>query len=255
MKDAIRDRALALGFDAVGFAPASQGERAKAGLAAFLAAGRHGDMGWMAANADRRADPRTLWPEARSAVIVAMTYAPESDPLALLERPEHGAISVYARTARDYHDVLKGRLRQLGRWLAETGGCEVKLFVDTAPVMEKPLAETAGVGWQGKHTNLVSRIHGSWLFLGELLTTLEMEPDAAEAKLRFTHFLEDICRWEGVPLPKNAAAGNNDQTVEVGRFGLTRQDHRVHLEVAVDARRYRAMAETWAKREAWDWGE
>jgi epoxyqueuosine reductase len=179
-KQAIRAHALALGFDAVGFAPAALGESARDGLRAYLAAGHHGDMGWLESRAHQRASPDALWPEAKSVVVVGINYGPAGDPLALLERPERGAVSVYAQ-GRDYHDVLKGRLRQLARQVTEDTGCEVKLFVDTAPVMEKPLAETAGLGWQGKHTNLVSRAYGSWLFLGELYTTLALAPDAPGA--------------------------------------------------------------------------
>lgn len=177
-KAAIRARALSGGFDTVGFAPAEAGAEAKRHLAEFLAEGCHGDMGWMAANADRRADPAVLWPEARSVIVLGVNYGPAGNPLDLLDRPERGAVSVYAR-GRDYHDVLKKRLRALARWVNESFDCEVKLFVDTAPVMEKPLAQRAGLGWQGKHTNLVSWDYGSWLFLGEIFTTLELEPDAA----------------------------------------------------------------------------
>jgi epoxyqueuosine reductase len=176
----IRDKALALGFDAVGFARAEAAAEVRENLASFVGQGLHGDMGWMAETAERRADPRTLWPEARSAVVVAVNYGPESDPLPRLQLRERGLVSVYAQ-GRDYHDVMKKRLRVLARWMHETFRHEVKLFVDTAPVMEKPLAQAAGLGWQGKHTNLVSRGFGSWLFLGEVLTTLELEPDAPES--------------------------------------------------------------------------
>ncbi len=147
-------------------------------LAAHLAAGRHGDMEWMAETADRRGDPRTLWPEVKSIVMLGMSYAPDVDPLASLEKPDVGTISVYART-KDYHDVLKGRLKQTGALLTAHGH-QIKVFVDTAPVMEKPLAAAAGLGWQGKHTVLVSREHGSWLFLGAIFTTAELPPDAPE---------------------------------------------------------------------------
>ncbi len=178
-KEAIRARALGLGFDAVGFALAEASAQAKAGLQAFLDAGMQGDMGWMAANADRRADPRTLWPDARSVIVLALNYGPDHDPRADLARVETGNLSVYARN-RDYHDTIKKRLKALGRWMCETFGGDCKVFVDTAPVMEKPLAQNAGLGWQGKHTNLVSRGHGSWLFLGSVFTTLDLAPDAAE---------------------------------------------------------------------------
>ncbi|MBM3539834.1 MAG: tRNA epoxyqueuosine(34) reductase QueG [Alphaproteobacteria bacterium] len=180
VRETIRDKALALGFDAVGFAPAQATAEAKGHLAEFVGRGLHGDMDWMAETAERRADPRTLWPEARSAVVVAVNYGPERDPLEGLQRRERGLVSVYAQ-GRDYHDVMKKRLRLLARWIHEEFTTEVKLFVDTAPVMEKPLAQAAGIGWQGKHTNLVSRGFGSWLFLGEVLTALDLEPDAPEA--------------------------------------------------------------------------
>ena len=179
-KALIRDRALALGFHAVGFGPATLGAEARERLLAFLAAGQHGEMGWMAARAEQRAAPDALWPEARSVVALGLSYAPEGDPLATLAQPDRGNISVYARN-RDYHDVVKGMLKQLGGWMVGKFGPEIKVFVDTAPVMEKPVAQAAGLGWQGKHTNLVSRSFGSWLFLGEIMTTLELPPDAAGA--------------------------------------------------------------------------
>ena len=175
-KALIRDRALALGFDAVGFCGAELGAEARERLAEFLAAGQHGDMGWMARRAEQRSHPRSLWPEARSVIALGLSYAPEQDPLATLTMTDRGSISVYARN-RDYHDVLKGILKHLAQFIVTRFGPAVKVFVDTAPVMEKPLAERAGIGWQGKHTNLVSRAHGSWLFLGEIYTTLELAPD------------------------------------------------------------------------------
>jgi epoxyqueuosine reductase len=178
-KALIREQALALGFDAIGFAPASQSDRARRGLVDFLAQGLQGDMGWLAARSDERADPRRLWPDARSVIVLAMNYGPAEDPLPLLEVRDRGAISVYAR-GKDYHELVKSRLKALARILVERLGPSVKVFVDTAPVMEKPLGEAAGLGWQGKHTNLVSRAHGSWLFLGEIFTDLALEPDAAE---------------------------------------------------------------------------
>jgi len=176
-KAAIREKALALGFDAVGFAPAALSVEARDNLATYLGQGLHGDMGWLAAKADRRGDPRTLWPDAKSVIVLGMNYGPTETPNAYLGESETGVVSVYAR-GRDYHDVVKSRLKQLARWLAESRKCQVKVFVDTAPVMEKPLAESAGIGWQGKHTNLVSRDFGSWLFLGEVFTDLALEPDA-----------------------------------------------------------------------------
>jgi epoxyqueuosine reductase len=173
---AIRDKALGLGFDAVGFASAELHTAARDGLAEFIEAGYHGDMGWLADRAVQRASPNALWPEAKSVVVVGLNYGPPLDPVAPQARPERGTISAYAR-GRDYHDVLKKKLRLLARFMADDLAGDVKLFVDTAPVMEKPLAMAAGVGWQGKHTNLVSRDHGSWLFLGEIYTTLNLAPN------------------------------------------------------------------------------
>ena len=180
IREAIRDRALSSGFDAVGFAAARLGEEARAGLSEFIARGYHGDMGWLAGTAARRADPQVLWPEARTVVVLGINYAPQEDPLAVGDARDRGAVSVYAR-GRDYHDTLKRRLSALAHWIEERWPGGLKLFVDTAPVMEKPLAERAGLGWQGKHTNLVSRDFGSWLFLGEIYLSLALEPDSPEA--------------------------------------------------------------------------
>jgi epoxyqueuosine reductase len=176
----IRAKATALGFDAVGFAEAALDPETGARLRQFLAEGHHGDMRWLEARADQRADPRALWPAVRSVIALGMSYAPEGDALATLGKPDRGNISVYARN-RDYHDVIKGRLKHLAQFIVSRAAGEVKVFVDTAPVMEKPLAQGAGLGWQGKHTNLVSRAHGSWLFLGEIFTTLELPPDTPHA--------------------------------------------------------------------------
>jgi epoxyqueuosine reductase len=180
MKALIRAKALELGFDAVGFASAAGDPAWGADLAAYLADGRHGDMAWMSDTAGRRAAPKALWEGVQSVVVLGTNYGPAGDPLALLGRPERGNVSVYARN-KDYHDLVKKRLKALGRWMAETFGGELKVFVDTAPVMEKPLAVQAGLGWRGRHTNVVSRQWGSWLFLAEIFTTLEFPPDAAEA--------------------------------------------------------------------------
>ena len=197
----IRERALAEGFDAVGFCDAALGEEARRNLAGFIAAGHHGDMGWLAANPDRRSDIARLWPEARTALVVAQNYGPAGDPLAALERRDRGTVSVYAQ-GRDYHEVMKKKLRVLARWMHEALGCEVRLFVDTAPVMEKPLAARGGIGWQGKHTNLVSRRFGSWLFLGEILTTLELAPDAPETdRCGSCRRCLDICPTDAFPAP------------------------------------------------------
>jgi epoxyqueuosine reductase len=145
----------------------------------FVGAGAHGDMTWMAANAERRADPRALWPEVRSVIMLGINYGPDDDPLAVLRERTRGGISVYAR-GDDYHELIKPRLKQIGRWLIDNAGGDIKVFVDTAPVMEKPLAAAGGLGWQGKHTNLVSRQFGSWLFLGAIFTTLDLPADAPE---------------------------------------------------------------------------
>jgi epoxyqueuosine reductase len=176
----ITARALALGFHAVGYAPAELGPESRERLQEFLAAGQHGEMGWLADRAEQRSHPQALWPEACSVICLGLSYAPAEDPLATLAWPDRGNISVYARN-RDYHDVVKGMLKHLGQFIVSRFGPEIKVFVDTAPVMEKPLARLAGLGWQGKHTNLVSRAHGSWLFLGEIYTTLHLPPDAPHA--------------------------------------------------------------------------
>ena len=178
-RDTIRAFASACGFEAVKFARAGEADQASEHLATFLAEGRHGAMDWMARNADRRAAPKSLWPEAKSVIVLGANYGPAIDPREQLARKSNGAISVYAQ-GDDYHDVLKTKLKQLGGFVAERFGADVKVFIDTAPVMEKPLAQAAGLGWQGKHTNLVSREFGSWLFIGSVFTTLKLEPDAPE---------------------------------------------------------------------------
>jgi epoxyqueuosine reductase len=180
LRQALEEKARSLGFCAFGVAPADAAPRSGERLRAWLASGAHGDMIWMEETAERRSAPRALWPDVRSVISLGMSYAPAADPLALAERPEVGRISVYAQGG-DYHDTVKKALKALARWLVEEAGCELKVFVDTAPVMEKPLAEAAGLGWQGKHTNLVSREDGSWLFLGAIFTTLELEPSAQHA--------------------------------------------------------------------------
>jgi epoxyqueuosine reductase len=179
-RDEIRRRAAGLGFEVCRFTGLDAPWPATARLQAFLEAGRQGDMDWMAATADRRAHPRSLWPDARSAVVLGLNYGPEANPLEGLALRDRGLISVYAR-GEDYHDVIKGRLKQLGGWMASRTGAGLKVFVDTAPLMEKPLAQQAGLGWQGKHTNLVSRDFGSWLFLGVILTEAVLTPDAPES--------------------------------------------------------------------------
>jgi epoxyqueuosine reductase len=172
----IRDAAAALGFVACGFARADAAPHAGEELAAWLGEGRHGEMGWMEERAGQRASPQGLWPDAQSVIALAMSYAPATDPLTLADVKDRGRISAYAQGG-DYHKTVKKALKALGRWLHQRFGGELKLFVDTAPVMEKPLAAAAGIGWQGKHTNLLSREHGNWLFLGIIYTSLELKPD------------------------------------------------------------------------------
>jgi epoxyqueuosine reductase len=179
--DLIAREATAAGFTVVGSAAlADLGDRAGERFRAFLDLGRHGDMDWLEAKSDRRRHPNAMWAEARSAIVLGLSYAPDDDPLRFLDEPSRASISVYARR-RDYHDVVKPRLKRVARALQAASGGDVKVFVDTAPLMEKPLAALAGIGWQGKHTNLVSRDHGSWLYLGVILTTAEIAPDRAEA--------------------------------------------------------------------------
>jgi epoxyqueuosine reductase len=180
LRAALDAQARALGFDAVAVTRPDAIGRAKDALAQFLAAGQHGDMDWLATTAERRGDPRALWPDVRAVVMLGVNYGPADDPLAILKARERGAISVYAQ-GDDYHDVIKPRLKALARWLTANAGGDVKVFVDTAAVMEKPLAASAGLGWQGKHTNLVSRGFGSWLFLGAIFTTLALPADPPEA--------------------------------------------------------------------------
>ena len=172
----IRRRAVELGFDACRFADAREAWDAATHLHQFVQAGRHGEMGWMADTEDRRRHPTAMWEGARSAIMLGVNYGPDHDPLEALKARDRGVISVYAQ-GDDYHELIKGRLKQLASFVASWFGGELKVFVDTAPLMEKPLAERAGLGWQGKHTNLVSREFGSWLFLGSILTELELAPD------------------------------------------------------------------------------
>ncbi len=196
----VKTLAREAGFDAVGVTGAEAPQTAPR-LFEFLADGRHGEMGWMAARAGERADPRTLWPAARSIIMLGVNYGPDEDPLALLDARDKGAVSVYAR-GRDYHDVVKKRLKAVGRAIVAGMGGEVKVFVDTAPVMEKPLAARAGLGWQGKHTNLVSRDFGSWLFLGAIFSTLTIAADAPEDDhCGACRRCLDICPTQAFPAP------------------------------------------------------
>ena len=190
-----------LGFDCVGVTGPDAIADAGRHFREFLDAGAHGDMDWLAANPERRTDPRVLWPGVRSVIMLGVNYGPDENPLAILAQRTRGAISVYAR-GDDYHDLIKKRLKALARWLVAASGCEVKVFVDTAAVMEKPLAQAAGLGWQGKHTNLVSRQLGSWLFLGAIFTDSDLPRDAAEADhCGSCRACLDICPTSAFPAP------------------------------------------------------
>lgn len=201
MKERLKAEAEKLGFCGFGVcAPDAAPETAKR-LAEFLSAGYHGSMDWMAERTEWRGSPPTLWPEAKSIIMLAEPYTPDGDPLDLLNRKDRGAISVYARN-RDYHDVVKKKLKRLGRWLLDEAGGEIKVFVDTAPVMEKPLGAAAGLGWQGKHTNLVSRDIGNWFFLGAIFTTFEFDADdKGEDHCGSCRACLDICPTNAFPAP------------------------------------------------------
>ncbi|WP_223426817.1 tRNA epoxyqueuosine(34) reductase QueG [Tateyamaria pelophila] len=201
LKERIVARALGEGFVAARVCRPDAVPEVAERLAAFVDAGFHGQMGWMAERMAWRGNPAALWPEARSVLMLAESYAPEHDPLAVLERPALGAVSVYAQ-GRDYHDIVKKRLKRLGRWLIDEAGGEIKVFVDTAPVPEKALAQAAGLGWQGKHTNVVSRDWGNWAFLGSVFTTLELEPDAPEGDhCGSCRACLDVCPTDAFPAP------------------------------------------------------
>ncbi|HMN39083.1 MAG TPA: tRNA epoxyqueuosine(34) reductase QueG [Hyphomicrobium sp.] len=201
LKAFIQEHAARLGLDAVGFTTPGAIASAAPRLTHFLDEGRHGDMGWMAETAERRSSPSTLWPQARSVIMIGQNYAPDADPLLALQEPSSAIVSVYAK-GKDYHDVLKAKIRSLAGEIARAGSCDVKIFVDTAPLMEKPLAAAAGLGWQGKHTNLVSRTHGSWLFLGAILTTAELPADPPEANhCGSCRRCLDVCPTQAFPAP------------------------------------------------------
>jgi epoxyqueuosine reductase len=197
----IRAKSSEIGFDACGLTSVEAPWPAAARLEEFVALDRHGEMAWMETTVERRIHPRAMWPDARSAIVLGVNYGPDADPLAALERRDRGAISVYAQ-GDDYHELIKSRLKALARWLADEARCQVKVFVDTAPLMEKPLAGAAGLGWQGKHTNLVSRDFGSWLFLGVVLTDLALTADAAETDhCGQCRACLDICPTAAFPAP------------------------------------------------------
>ncbi|WP_292224481.1 tRNA epoxyqueuosine(34) reductase QueG [Brevundimonas sp.] len=201
LKTFIRQRATELGFDLCRFASAADAWPAGERLRHFVDEGRHGDMEWMQTTLERRQHPTAMWEEAKTAIVLGMNYGPEEDPLPQLADRSAGYISVYAR-GDDYHEVIKGRLKQLAGQIAARNGADIKVFVDTAPLMEKPLAHRAGLGWQGKHTNLLSRTHGNWLFLGVILTVADIEPDEPETEHcgRCTACL-DACPTNAFPAP------------------------------------------------------
>ncbi|MFN3669012.1 MAG: tRNA epoxyqueuosine(34) reductase QueG [Brevundimonas sp.] len=200
-RDTIRTAAAGLGFDVCRFASASEPWSAGERLAHFVEAGRHGDMGWMETTLERRAHPTAMWSEARTAIVLGLNYGPDRDPLPEMADRSAGYISVYAR-GDDYHEVIKGRLKTLAGQIAARTGEDVKVFVDTAPLMEKPLAQRAGLGWQGKHTNLLSRTHGNWLFLGVILTAAALEPDPPEGEHCGTcTACLDVCPTNAFPAP------------------------------------------------------
>jgi epoxyqueuosine reductase len=201
VRAAVRERARLLGFDAVGFAAPELPRARQSAYRRYIAAGRHGDMAWLARDPERRQSPKGLWPEVETVIVLGVNYGPDDEPLAALARRDRATISVYARH-RDYHDLIKGRLKQLATWLDAAFGAQVKVFVDTAPVLEKPLAERAGIGWQGKHSNLVSRRFGSWLFLGEIFTDLRIERDPVETDhCGSCRACLDVCPTDAFPAP------------------------------------------------------
>jgi epoxyqueuosine reductase len=201
LKEALTNQARTLGFDCVGVTEPDAIAEAGRHFRSFIDTGGHGEMDWLAANPERRADPSVLWPEVRSIIMLGVNYGPDQNPLTILAQRTRGAISVYAQ-GDDYHDLIKKRLKVLARWLVATSGGEVKVFVDTAAVMEKPLAQAAGLGWQGKHTNLVSREFGSWLFLGAIFTTLELPRNASDSDhCGSCQACLDICPTAAFPAP------------------------------------------------------
>ncbi|MEO8813287.1 MAG: tRNA epoxyqueuosine(34) reductase QueG [Caulobacteraceae bacterium] len=228
-RQAIREAAHAAGFDACGFASVAEAWPASARLEAFVAQGRHGTMNWMETTVERRAHPRAMWADARSAIVLGVNYGPDDDPLEILRHPTRGAISVHA-LGRDYHGLIKGRLKHLASVVKRRLGGEVKVFVDTAPLMEKPLAERAGVGWQGKHTNLVSRALGSWLFLGSILTSVEIAADEAAADhCGACRACLDACPTGAFPAPYQLDARKCLSYLTIEHVGPIPEDYRALL--------------------------
>jgi epoxyqueuosine reductase len=229
LREEIRAHALSLGFAACGFAHADAAPEAAARLDEWLEAGSHGSMDWMEARKGERARPRGLWPDARSLIMLGMSYAPREDPLRLAAEPGIGRISAYAQ-GHDYHDVVKKALKHLARWLVEQAGGELKVFVDTAPVMEKPLAAAAGIGWQGKHSNLVSRDHGSWLFLGAIMTSLDLPPDEAhDDRCGSCDACQTACPTDAFPRPYVVDARRCISYLTIEHKGPIPQEFRVAL--------------------------
>ena len=226
LKTALIARAKLEGFDVCRIASASLGADVGEGLKAYLAAGHHGQMSWMESRTHERSAPNHLWPEAQSVILLGMNYGPESDPLEGLKASDKGLISVYAQR-RDYHDVIKKKLKALARWWVEESGARVKVFVDTAPVMEKPLAQKAGLGWQGKHTNLVSREMGSWLFLGSVFTTLALPVDGAEIDhCGSCSACLDVCPTRAFPAPYQLDARRCISYLTIEHNGMIDEDLR-----------------------------
>jgi epoxyqueuosine reductase len=229
LKALVRSEAQKLGFDAVGVARLDETADWAERLAQFLSEGRHGDMDWLEASAERRGDPQRLWPEARTAIMLGQSYAPRLDPLDALKAHDQGVISIYAK-GRDYHDIVKAKIKTLARAFAAAAGADVKVFVDTAPLMEKPLAAKAGLGWQGKNTMLVSREHGSWLFLGAILTTAELRPDDAETDhCGSCQRCLDICPTKAFPAPYQLDARRCLAYLSIEHKGHIAQEFRVPM--------------------------
>jgi len=202
VKEQIRKFSLDTGFDVARFTSAEADPKDAQALARFLKAGHQGDMAWMADTRDRRSDPKKLLASARTILVLGANYGPGTNPMDVVTRPDRGAISTYAQAGKDYHDIMKKRLKRIGRWIGEQFASDIRVFVDTAPVMEKPLAARAGLGWQGKHSNLVSRQFGSWLFLGEIFLSLDLEPDAPDVDhCGSCDLCMQACPTDAIPAP------------------------------------------------------
>ncbi|WP_024576735.1 MULTISPECIES: tRNA epoxyqueuosine(34) reductase QueG [unclassified Afipia] len=226
IKAALTEQARIIGFGTIGITDPDAIAGARERLQFFLDAGSHGDMDWLANEPTRRASPKVLWSDVRSVIMLGMNYGPDENPLALLEQKTRGAISVYAR-GDDYHDLIKKRLKTLARWLIAHAGGDVKVFVDTAAVMEKPLAQAAGLGWQGKHTNLVSREYGSWLFLGAIFTTLDLPRDTADIDhCGSCQACLDICPTNAFPAPYRLDARKCISYLTIEHKGAIPREHR-----------------------------